>query len=211
MLSSSPFLYCLTAACTTTIKSLASELRYCPLSRPLLALAQPIKVYGHNIDFKVTVKALKCRHCPHTVPYEPARDCFFPVRPTYWMTYQFFIEHELCVVRSITTLRAAYDTLVARYSYCGGRLGPDEAKGEVGVSWTTFLAAYWLWVDYDGEDYEAAFECPECAKLPWSQRVVVIDGTMAAACKKKHLAGFPLDQHGPLPRDESVGVAAPDM
>lgn len=165
-----------------------------------------VKVYGYNINFDVAVKALQCGHCRHALPYEPAKHCFFPVRPTYWMTYQFFIEHELCVTRSITTLRATYDAAEARYRYSGGRLG-----GEKGLTWDAFLAAYWLWVDYDGDDHDAAFECPECAKLPWSERVVTIDGTTAAACKKRKLTSFPQDQHGPLPRDESAGTATPDM
>lgn len=170
------------------------------------------KVFVSKYSFDFTYKSLKCAHCSHAVPYEPHADGFFPVNREYRFTSDFFADYDHDLFCSITTLRAHYKRTANKYAHHSRVVSRRWASipGELTLTWPAFLAAYWLWVDYDGDDYDEDFECPTCAKLPMSQRVVTFDGTTAVAFQQQRLADIPVDQHGP-PRNGASGVPAPAL
>jgi hypothetical protein len=60
------------------------------------------------------------------------------------------------------------------------------------VSKTTFLQAWWRWNALLDLDFDIAFSCPKCDKLPASERLFIMDGThLGLKSSELKLADFP--------------------
>ena len=102
-----------------------------------------------------------------------------------------------------------YRTLRECYAVTEAMCRSSVNRDLFNLDWKKFLAAWWLWVDYDGSNFDEDFECPECAKLPIEKRVFILDGTVNVAVKKRHLASYPVHQHGPPGEPDEKADAAP--